>query len=45
MQDWMLDNSFAQWAHIVDRERMDNVYEWEWNQFQQWRKINQGKAD
>ncbi|KAF8943756.1 hypothetical protein BGZ47_005080 [Haplosporangium gracile] len=45
MQNWMLDNPFGQWAHIVDREQIDNVYEWEWNQFQQWRKITQGKAD
>ncbi|KAF9914777.1 hypothetical protein BX616_007575 [Lobosporangium transversale] len=43
MQDWMLDNPLGRWAHIVDREQMDHVYRWEWEQFQQWRKISQGK--
>ncbi|KAG0370095.1 phosphatidic acid phosphatase type 2/haloperoxidase [Gamsiella multidivaricata] len=45
MHDWMLDNAFGRWAYLVDREQMDHVYQWEWNQFQQWRKINQGKND
>ncbi|KAF9091752.1 hypothetical protein BGX27_001966 [Mortierella sp. AM989] len=45
MQDWMLDNSYARWAYLVDREQLDNVYQWEWDQFQQWRKISQGKNE
>ncbi|KAG0328985.1 hypothetical protein BGZ99_003849 [Dissophora globulifera] len=45
MQDWMLDNAYGRWAHLVDREQMDNVYQWEWDQFQQWRRISQGKND
>ncbi|CAO3565444.1 unnamed protein product [Mortierella alpina] len=43
--DWMLDNAFARWSHLVDRGQMDHVYQWEWEQFQQWRKVSQGKAD
>ncbi|KAF9363504.1 Dolichyldiphosphatase 1 [Mortierella sp. NVP85] len=45
MQDWMLDNAVARWFYLVEREQMDNVYQWEWDQFQQWRKIQQGKTD
>ncbi|KAF9379679.1 hypothetical protein BGX21_002568 [Mortierella sp. AD011] len=39
MQDWMLDNSFARYVYLVDREQIDHVYQWEWDQFQQWRKV------
>ncbi|KAI8346591.1 phosphatidic acid phosphatase type 2/haloperoxidase [Mortierella sp. GBAus27b] len=45
MHDWMLDNAVGRWFCVVERERMDNVYQWEWEQFQQWRKINEGKND
>ncbi|KAF9962052.1 hypothetical protein BGZ65_009799 [Modicella reniformis] len=45
MQDWMLDNPFGRWVCLVERGRLDNVYQWEWDQFQQWRRINQGKND
>ncbi|KAF9184649.1 hypothetical protein BGZ50_003562 [Haplosporangium sp. Z 11] len=41
MQDWMLDNSFGRWSCLVERQQMDYVYQWEWEQFQQWRKIHQ----
>ncbi|KAF8923814.1 PAP2 domain protein [Dissophora ornata] len=40
MQDWMIDNSYARWAYLVDREQMGHVYQWEWDQFQQWRQTN-----
>ncbi|KAF9959340.1 hypothetical protein BGZ70_008873 [Mortierella alpina] len=43
--DWMLDNAFARWCLLVDRGQMDHVYQSEWEQFQQWRKVSQGKAD
>ncbi|KAI1292708.1 hypothetical protein EDD11_008708 [Mortierella claussenii] len=45
MHEWMLDNSFGRWAYLVDRERIDHVYRYEWDQFQQWRKLSQGKND
>ncbi|KAK3821069.1 MAG: PAP2 superfamily-domain-containing protein [Benniella sp.] len=45
MQDWMLDNAVARWFYLVEREQMDNVYQWEWDQFQQWRKFQQNKTD
>jgi dolichyldiphosphatase len=41
----MLDNAVARWFYLVEREQMDNVYQWEWDQFQQWRKLQQGKMD
>jgi len=41
----MLDNAVARWFYLVEREQMDNVYQWEWDQFQQWRKFQQGKTD
>lgn len=45
MHDWMLDNSVGRWFYLVEREQMNNVYQWEWDQFQQWRKIQQNKND
>ncbi|KAF9327338.1 hypothetical protein BG006_009330 [Podila minutissima] len=45
MQDWMVGNSFAQWALLRDVGEMDNVYKWEWDNWQQWRKANLGKTD
>lgn len=45
MQDWMVGNSFAHWALLRDVGEMDNVYKWEWDNWQQWRKANLGKTD
>ncbi|KAF9354664.1 hypothetical protein BGX26_007501 [Mortierella sp. AD094] len=39
MQDWMLDNSFARYVYLVDREQIDHVYQREWDQFQLWRRV------
>ncbi|KAF9437521.1 hypothetical protein BGZ76_000395 [Entomortierella beljakovae] len=43
MQDWMMDNSIGRWMYLVDREEIDSVYQWEWTQFQEWRKQTQHK--
>ncbi|KAF9313212.1 hypothetical protein BG003_005502 [Podila horticola] len=45
MQDWMVGNSFAHWALLRDVGEIDNVYKWEWDNWQQWRKANLGKTD
>ncbi|KAF9295886.1 hypothetical protein BGZ74_010573 [Mortierella antarctica] len=45
MQDWMVGNSFAHWVLLRDVGEMDNVYKWEWDNWQQWRKANLGKTD
>ncbi|KAF9414949.1 hypothetical protein BGZ94_000231 [Podila epigama] len=45
MQDWMVSNAFARWALVRDVGEVDNVYQWEWDMWQQWRKTTLGKTD